>query len=114
MPDSRTLSEHDRSLRIDREDGFTFRTAETPRARRPETFRTHRAREHFRKNAAGDGRAVFKKGDRAFDRIFNIEKLGKSEKLKHFGHFRLNIEQDDIAASRLYHFQKCGKRTDTG
>ena len=108
------LSERNRSSVVDCKYGFAFRTAEAPGTRRSETFRAHRTGENLRENAACNGCAVFEKRNRIFDRVFDIEKLRKSEQLKHFGYFRLNVEQDDIAAFRFYHFQKCGKRSYAG
>jgi hypothetical protein len=108
-----SLTQENLSGIIDGENCLTLRTTETPRSRGFELFIADGAREYFGENG-GRSRLVarLEKGGRLFQIVFNIEELGKAEKLEDLVYLGLDLEKDDISAPGLHCLEEGGKRTD--
>ena len=108
-------AQEDLTVVIDGENSFTFRTAETSRFAGFQFFRADRAFEYFREDLSGTCvPLLFEERNRFIQAVFDVEKLGKPEKLENFVNLRLDFEKDQIPASGLDSFEKGGKGSDTG
>jgi len=100
---------------VDCQNGLAFGAAKPSGLRCLELFGTDGASENLGKHFGFDfDPARLEEIDGIGKRILDIEKLGKTQELENFVHFRLDFEQDDIAAFRLDGFKEGSKRTDTG
>src|SRR6056297_152808 len=108
------LSEKDLTGIVYSQYGFTFAAAKTTGFCSLEFLRADGAFEYLGKHIGGAGFAgITEELGRLLEVVFDIKKLGESQKLKNLVDLRLNIEEHDVAAPGLYRFEEGGKRADT-
>ena len=107
-------AEQDLPCIVNRQNGFTLRTAKPPRLGSLEFLAADRALEDLgERSGLGTFPFLGEEGDGFLEVLLDIEKLGKTEELEDFINLRLDFQKYEIASSGLDRFQERGKRTDT-
>ena len=100
---------------INCQNGFALGATKTSGSGSFEFLAADRAFEDLRKwTYLGPFPFLGKEGYRFFQVLLDIEELGETQKLKHFVHLGLDLQQDKIPAPRLDGFEKGCKGTDAG